>query len=102
MDYIWLTRLCCPWDFPGKNIRVGCHFLLQGIFPTQGSNLCLLRLLHWQTGDRIFTTSTTWETQMLNVKNYFVKQDLSAGVSLRAARGLTFSLSHRLPAVFLQ
>ena len=28
----------CPWDFPGRNTRVGCHFLLQGIFPTQGSN----------------------------------------------------------------
>ena len=26
-----------PWDFPGKNAGVGCHFLLQGIFPTQGS-----------------------------------------------------------------
>ena len=26
----------------------GCHFLLQGIFPTQGSNLGLLHLLHWQ------------------------------------------------------
>ena len=25
-------------DFPGKNTGVGCHFLLQGIFPTQGSN----------------------------------------------------------------
>ena len=23
------TRLLCPWDFPGKNIGVGCHFLLQ-------------------------------------------------------------------------
>ena len=23
------TRLCCPWDSPGKNIGVGCHFLLQ-------------------------------------------------------------------------
>ena len=22
----------CPWDFPGKNIGVGCHFFLQGIF----------------------------------------------------------------------
>ena len=29
---------------------VGCHALLQGIFPTQGSNLRLLRLLHWQAG----------------------------------------------------
>ena len=27
-----------PWDFPGKNTGVGCHFLLQGIFPTQGLN----------------------------------------------------------------
>ena len=42
------TRLLCPWDSPGKNTGVGCHFLLQGIFPTQGSNLWLLSLLHWQ------------------------------------------------------
>ena len=32
-------------DFPGKNTGVGCHFLLQGIFPTQGWNW---HLLHWQ------------------------------------------------------
>ena len=24
------ARLFCPWDFPGKNTGVGCHFLLQG------------------------------------------------------------------------
>ena len=36
------SRLLCPWDSPGKNTRVGCHSLLQGIFPTQGSNLGLL------------------------------------------------------------
>ena len=35
-------RLLCPWDFPGKNTAVGCHFLLQGIFLTQGSKLCFL------------------------------------------------------------
>ena len=40
------TRLLSPWDFPGKNTIVGCHFLLQGIFATQGSNPCLLCLLH--------------------------------------------------------
>ena len=28
---LWLTRLLCPWDFPGKNTGAGCHFLLQGI-----------------------------------------------------------------------
>ena len=27
----------CLWDFPGKNTGLDCHFLLQGIFPTQGS-----------------------------------------------------------------
>ena len=39
------SRLLCPWDFPDKNTGVGCRFLLQGIFPTQGLNLHLLR---WQ------------------------------------------------------
>ena len=34
--------LLCPWNYPGMNTRVGCHFLLQGIFPTQGLNLGLL------------------------------------------------------------
>ena len=38
-------RLLCPWEFSGKNLRVGCHCLLQGIFPIQGSNP---HLLHWQ------------------------------------------------------
>ena len=58
LNIVWLfatlwtesTRLLCPRDFPGKNTGVGCHFLLQGIFPTQGSNLHLLhcrRVLFW-------------------------------------------------------
>ena len=44
-----------PMDFspPGSSVHgintgVGCHALLEGIFPTQGLNLCLLSLLHWQ------------------------------------------------------
>ena len=42
----WLhpMRFLYLWDFPGNNTGVGCHFLLQGFFPTQGLNLCLL---HW-------------------------------------------------------
>ena len=35
-----------PWDSPGKNIGVGCQFLLQGIFLTQGANLRVLCRLH--------------------------------------------------------
>ena len=37
-------------DSPGKNTRVGCHALFQGIFPTQGPDLRLLCLLHWPRG----------------------------------------------------
>ena len=42
------TRLLCSRDSLGRNTGVGCRALLQGIFPTQGSNLPLLSLLHWQ------------------------------------------------------
>ena len=48
------ARLLCPWDFPGKNIGVGCHFFLQGVFLTQGSNSCLL---HWQADSLSFELS---------------------------------------------
>ena len=65
----WIMPLCCYWlvfrlcptlsnpmdcsppdssvhgDFPSKNTGVGCHFFLQGVFPTQGPNP---HLLHWQ------------------------------------------------------
>ena len=57
----WCLTLCNPMDcspsgssvhriLQVRMLRVGCHFLLQGIFQTQGWNLCLLRLLHWQAG----------------------------------------------------
>ena len=42
---LWPARLLWPWNFSGKDIGVGWHFLLQGIFLTQGSNL---HLLHWK------------------------------------------------------
>ena len=42
------TRLHHPWNFPGKNTGVGSHFLFQGIFLTQGSNLGHLLLLNCQ------------------------------------------------------
>ena len=40
------ARLLCPWDSLGNDTGVGCHALLQRIFLTQGSNPCLMRLLH--------------------------------------------------------
>ena len=33
---LWPIRLLCPLSSPGNNTGVGCHFLLQGIFLTQG------------------------------------------------------------------
>ena len=56
----WCLTLCDPQgqyilpdssirkNFPSKNTGVGCYFLFQGIFQTQGSNPHLLCLLHWQ------------------------------------------------------
>ena len=42
LHQLWPATLLCPRYFPGKNTGVGCHLLLQGIFPTQGLNLGLL------------------------------------------------------------
>ena len=50
-------QLLCPWDSPGKNTGVVCHFLLQGIFPTQGSNL---HLLHWQEDSLLLSHLGSW------------------------------------------
>ena len=51
------AMLFCPWDFSGKNTRVGCHFLLQEIFLAQGSNLrflhCRWILYHWAPREAI-------------------------------------------------
>ena len=44
MVYSFATLLC-PWDFPGKNTGVGCHFFPQGIFPTQELNPGLLHCM---------------------------------------------------------
>ena len=52
------TGFVCLWDFPGKDTGVGCHFLLQGIFPIQGLKLGFLHC--WQILDRrSYEESTT-------------------------------------------
>ena len=53
------TRLHCPWNFPGMHTAVDRHFLIQGTFPTQGLNLHLLHLLHWQV-DSLQTINPEW------------------------------------------
>ena len=57
-------RLLIPWDSPGKNTGVGCHFLLRGIFLTQGSNpglphcrwILYQRSLYWATREALICT----------------------------------------------
>ena len=69
---------------------MGCHFLLQGIFPTQGLNLSLLYLLHWQVG--------SVPLSHLGGRNYTstaYTQSLSDGRP-QSRRGLGPSLCHRL------
>ena len=65
------TGLLCPWNSPGKNTGGGSHSLLQGIFPTQKSNLGVLHyrwiLYHW----------TTWEAPLLYNIGGVIAQSLS-------------------------
>ena len=64
----WLqsASLLCPLNFPGKNTRMGCHFLLQGIFPIQRSET--MSFATPALAGRVFTTSTTWEACNWGVK----------------------------------
>ena len=65
------TRLVCPWDSPGKNTAVGCHALLQGIFPTQSSNPHLLSILHWQVGSLPLATPGKPKISVVSVLENF-------------------------------
>ena len=47
---LYPARLLCPQNFPGKNAAASCHFLLQEIIPSQGSDPHFLHLLHQQAG----------------------------------------------------
>ena len=59
------ARLLCPWHSLGKNTGLGCHFLLQGIFPTQGSNRHLLKspALAGGSTDHIYLRRKKWEIE---------------------------------------
>ena len=75
-----LYRLLHPWDFPGKSTGVGCHFLLQGILLTQGSNpglpCCRQTLYHlshqnvYSDECQLFLTEK-WEKRLLTCVNHY-------------------------------
>ena len=56
--------LLCPWDFPGKNTEVGCHFLLGGYFlPRDGTHVSRIGrqiLYHWTTREALLVISQYW------------------------------------------
>lgn len=52
----------CQWDFSGRNPAVGCHFLVCGIFLTQGSSSCLL----WVMDCRFLTAEPSGKPQWLH------------------------------------
>ena len=103
------TRLLCPSDFPDRNTGVGCHSLLQGIFPTQGSDLGLMhcrqilyglshqgspRILEWAAYP--FSRGSSWlnSYSLYSQKGVFRKENakLSDTRLLKSSPGFPVSL----------
>ena len=61
------TRLLNPWDSSGKSTRVGCHFLLQGIFLTQGSSLYCRQILYQLSHEARLSISSLFSPRRLYV-----------------------------------
>ena len=59
------SRLLCPWNTPGKNTRVGCHFLHQGIFPPTGIEP--VSFASPALAGRFFTSSAHWEAPLPHI-----------------------------------
>ena len=68
--------LLCPWNSAGKNTGVGSYALLQGIFPTQGSNPHLFCLLHWQVGSLPLAPPVKPTYLLRSCKHFCVSQAL--------------------------
>ena len=58
---------------PGKTTGVGCHALLQGIFPTQGLKPC--SLMYAALVGRFFTTGATWEALLYILTSYIFEKN---------------------------
>ena len=73
-------RSFCPWNFSGKNTRVGCYSLLQGIFLTQGSNLGLphcRQILYHLSHDPIIVLTGIYSNEL---KSYVVTKNMHTDV----------------------
>ena len=86
----------CPWNVSGKNTGVGCHFLLQGIFLTQGLNLHLSHLP--PLPGRFFTTGTPWEAPGHIVFNSYFQSSQGLGMESSFSGCLLGEQLDKLPA----
>ena len=82
-------------DAPGKNAGGGCHALLQGIFPTQGSNPCLLCLLHWQAGSLPLVPNFMFMNMLLEWNSFICR-----GLNLVVENYLQVRENHLCPVIF--
>ena len=83
------TKLLCPWDFQGKSTEVGCHFLLQGTFPTQGlsPDLSYCRQTHY------CLTKDKTSPQKVYPSQWPLRTPLSSGNGIQEKRRPEVSLS---------
>ena len=80
-DFLWphgllSTRVLCSWNFPGKNSGMDCHFLLQGIFLTQGLNLGLLhcrQILYHLSHQKVAVFMFITVSSLITIFNLHVK-----------------------------
>ena len=73
------ASLLCPYDSLGKNTAVRRHDLLQGIFPTQGSNEPV-SLKSPALAGGFFTTSTVWEAHFINTYPHILGNNENTGL----------------------
>ena len=111
-----LTRLPCPWDSPGKNTGVGCHFLLQCMNVKSESEVAQscrtlsdpmdcsppgssvhgifqARVLEWVA---LLTLNSREGTQLHPSTEYWIKDLLSMAPPIRTRP--SFPLSQSLPS----
>ena len=93
------TRLLCPWNSPGKNTGGSCHFLLQGISPTQGLNQSLLSLPVLAGG--LFTTSATQKALLHRVVHVWPHKKVSSCFPERLYHFTSQSLIWEAHALYL-
>ena len=97
----------CPWDSPSKNTRVGCHFLIQGIFLTHGSNPSLPYsrqiLYHRTASEAMFSTSRKISSVMLQpitLLMHLISKNLSRLSSFKSKSSAVSILQTKYQSLF--